>query len=977
MPNKKIVKPFWSWNDDLKEDELLHQIDVMKNNGIDGFFMHARGGLITPYMGDEWFHLVEACIKKAEKLGMEAWIYDENGWPSGFADGAVPKMGFDYQQKLLKVETVTDVQNLPKHILGIYKRLADGSFVQTELSETGNTVIYCTVNPYYTDLLNEKAVGYFIEKTHEQYFRRLTSYFGKSISGFFTDEPQYSVYNPPWTNELPDIFYNVYGYSLLKNLPCLFFETGDYKAVRSDFYGLVAKMFQNAYLKQIYDWCEAHRCKLTGHMMGEDGLYSQVRCTGGVMACYRYFHEPGIDWLGRQICSPIIPKQLGSVAKQLGRKTLSESFAMCGWDVSLNELKWISQWQFVNGVTAFCPHLEGYSLRGARKRDYPASLFSQLPWFNEVNSYFTEYIGRVGELLDEGTEKAPLLVLQPMQSAYIAFNPQSPNDVKALDCRYADAMQGLSDRHILHHYGDETIIAEYGSVAESVLKVGQCEYRAVLLPYVTSMTEATYELLKRFGGNGGKIFALDNCFSMVDGRRISKNELAPFITVVSSLDELRTALKEYRFASCSDGIAENGNIHYTERIFKDGEHLYYFVNLSKEPQHTEISLFENDACIYSPVKNNCIAVPFKNKDDRIAFSYDFAPYGSVLIKCGVKESISPVCNDIVCSVDLKDEWQIKTCSPNALTLDFCKYRIDDGDWQNPCTVIQLQQKLLQLKKPCKIEMEFSFRIEQNGLPDDLSLCMENPQLYRIEINGKPFEFSAEGYFVDKSIVKCNIAPHVKSGVNTIGLSCNYYQSPKVYEVLFAPDMCASERNKLTYDTELESIYLVGSFGVKNDAPYSYGERRAIHTSGDFCLTSLPKTVNATHITESGFWFFSGALELTQRVIVSKDIKKRYRLSVEQLNAPAAKVFVNGNFIGILGFAPYCLDITDLLINGENEIEIKLFSGNRNLLGPHHKPLGESYTVCPDTFTDKNGWSDNPDFQPWTDSYSFVRFGFKP
>lgn len=314
----------------------------------------------------------------------------------------------------------------------------------------------------------------------------------------------------------------------------------------------------------------------------------------------------------------------------------------------------------------------------------------------------------------------------------------------------------------------------------------------------------------------------------------------------------------------------------------DPQRTFYHVSMLMQKYYgcslefiTEISLFENDACIYSPVKNNCIAVPFKNKDDRIAFSYDFAPYGSVLIKCGVKESISPVCNDIVCSVDLKDEWQIKTCSPNALALDFCKYRIDDGGWQNPCTVIQLQQRLLQLKKPCKTEMEFSFRIEQNGLPDDLSLCMENPQLYRIEINGKPFEFSAEGYFVDKSIVKCNIAPHVKSGVNTIGLSCNYYQSPKVYEVLFAPDMCASERNKLTYDTELESIYLVGSFGVKNDAPYSYGERRAIHTSGDFCLTSLPKTVNATHITESGFWFFLGALELTQRVIVSKDISEVY------------------------------------------------------------------------------------------------------
>ena len=98
MLPKNIVKPFWSWNDSLEKEELCRQIDLMKQNGIDGFFMHARGGLVTEYMSDEWFDCIEACIKQAEKLGMEAWAYDENGWPSGFADGAVPALGEEYVQ---------------------------------------------------------------------------------------------------------------------------------------------------------------------------------------------------------------------------------------------------------------------------------------------------------------------------------------------------------------------------------------------------------------------------------------------------------------------------------------------------------------------------------------------------------------------------------------------------------------------------------------------------------------------------------------------------------------------------------------------------------------------------------------------------------------------------------------------------------------------------------------------------------------
>ena len=79
--------PFWSWNDRLEEGELRRQIGRMQELGMSGFFMHARGGLETEYLSDEWFHAVNVCIDEAKKRGMEAWSYDENGWPSGFAGG--------------------------------------------------------------------------------------------------------------------------------------------------------------------------------------------------------------------------------------------------------------------------------------------------------------------------------------------------------------------------------------------------------------------------------------------------------------------------------------------------------------------------------------------------------------------------------------------------------------------------------------------------------------------------------------------------------------------------------------------------------------------------------------------------------------------------------------------------------------------------------------------------------------------------
>ena len=81
--------PFWSWNDKLEPDELRRQIGAMQDAGMGGFFMHARGGLETEYLSEDWFRAVEASVDEAKKRGMQAWCYDENGWPSGRKTGRI------------------------------------------------------------------------------------------------------------------------------------------------------------------------------------------------------------------------------------------------------------------------------------------------------------------------------------------------------------------------------------------------------------------------------------------------------------------------------------------------------------------------------------------------------------------------------------------------------------------------------------------------------------------------------------------------------------------------------------------------------------------------------------------------------------------------------------------------------------------------------------------------------------------------
>ena len=100
--NEFRAKPFWSWNGKLEIEEIKRQVDVLKEMGFGGYFMHSRVGLITEYLGDEWFDIINACAEYGDKVEMENWLYDEDRWPSGTAGGIVTE-NKEYRQKFIRM----------------------------------------------------------------------------------------------------------------------------------------------------------------------------------------------------------------------------------------------------------------------------------------------------------------------------------------------------------------------------------------------------------------------------------------------------------------------------------------------------------------------------------------------------------------------------------------------------------------------------------------------------------------------------------------------------------------------------------------------------------------------------------------------------------------------------------------------------------------------------------------------------------
>ena len=120
----------------------------------------------------------------------------------------------------------------------------------------------------------------------------------------------------------------------------------------------------------------------------------------------------------------------------VGQKhVITETFACAGWDVTPKELKRIAEWQYVNGVNQMCQHLYPYSIRGQRKRDYPAFYSEHNPWVKAEFRAFNDYFTALGCMLADSREEAPVAIVHPIHAAYLTYKHNDPHSVEALDAR--------------------------------------------------------------------------------------------------------------------------------------------------------------------------------------------------------------------------------------------------------------------------------------------------------------------------------------------------------------------------------------------------------------------------------------------------------------------------------------------------------------------------------------------------------------
>ena len=893
IPKEYRPVPFWSWNEKLKISETVEQIDRMNGQGIGGFFMHARGGLQTEYMGEDWFENIEASIKRCEENGMHAWAYDENGWPSGFGGGIVNGMGIDYQQKYLRFsENIFDDKNT--------------------IINKGGYHFYFDVNPYYVDTLDKKVIKCFIDSIYEPYYEK----FAGRLDGFFTDEPQISRKGIPWSFIIPDEYKKAYGENILDKLIELFKPVGDYKNTRIKYFKLITELFSKNFVKQIYDWCNGHGFKLTGHLVLEETFYSQIVSNGACMPHYEYFSIPGMDWLRRHNTPSLTPYQVGSVARQTGKKqVLSETFAMCGHNVGHDELKWIYEYQMVRGINLLCQHLEGYSNRGIRKRDYPPAMYIQQPWWEDYKM-FNDAMSRIGMLLSEGDDMVDVLVIHPQTTAWTMYDDTSECEER-IDNFYNDFMNKLitlEKKHVNFHLGDEIMIERHGKVDGKCFIIGEKRYSKVIVPDNKVLFDNTLNLLEQYKLNGGII---------TDFNKIDVNDII--------------------------NIPE---ITYCQRHYNDFD-LYYFVN-STENTYT--------ASIKTGNKVMDLVTGELNDFDG---THTFRKYESLVVidDHGKRKSSAEKEKDSI--IALSGEWDIVSSTENAITLDYCDYYFDGVLEEKDGYVLDAMYRALDKKKPVKIKMEYKVMAEYK--PENIFLVIETPEIFKITINGRSLNKKACGYYKDKSFKRIDISDCFRIGENSIIVEADFKQSEQVYENVEKSKIFESEKNKLTFDMEIEQIYLVGDFSVRTDGKFTELERNACRYKGKFIIAAPKKKITLKNIERQGFPFFAGAITVRKTIGRTNNI-----IDFSKCGINVVKIKVNGNHVKTLMWEPYKVDISQYLTEETNEIELVLINNLRNLLGPFHLIEGETYKCSPASFyKEKCIWNMGANDAAWSRDYCFA------
>jgi len=963
--------PFWAWNCRLDKGQLLKQIAGFKKMGMGGFHIHCRIGLDTEYLGEEFFSCVRACKEEAEKQNMLCWLYDEDRWPSGSAGGTITK-GPENRTRFLVFSpaeyhetreeaynsTAGAVRSENRLLLGKYKIILNEEGYLTGYERVADDFandadIWCACleisgdtpwfnNQAYVNTLDKNAIDQFIQSTHEKYYAELKDGFGSVIPAIFTDEPQTchkeALNSPfekrpviiPFTDDFDETFQQTFGLALLDHLPELFWEMDGpaVSQVRYYYHRHVCERFSQAFGDNVGDWCKKHGILLTGHMMHEITLHSQTMAAGEVMRPLKGFGLPGIDMLcdRRELSTA---KQAQSVARQLGREgVMSELYGVTGWAFDFRNHKLAGDWQAALGVTVRVPHLTWVSMEGEAKRDYPASIGYQSPWYEEY-PYIENHFARLNTALTRGVPAVRVGVIHPVESYWLYWGNQEQTSVvrQTLEANFENIIKWLLFGLIDFDFISEAILSEEEDDVGPGFKVGKMSYEVIIIPECRTLRSSTFKALAAFAASGGKVIFAGQPPKYLDAKESSlPSELAEkCFQIPYERGCLLEALEPYRDIDIKDRKTGSRGSNLFYQLRNDGDRKWIFICHVNKPLNEHICGLEEweikikgeyKPVIYDTINGEITPITAEYKNGNTLITYYCSQHDSLLL--ALDKKTDELCGSKPSYIIPKNKKYLPQPKsyileePNVMLLDMAEYSFDDGEWQEEDEILRIDNKFRQkLNYPLRMEalaqpwvqpggheskntLRLRFKIDCSIEVNQPIFAMERPENARIYLNGSSIPSKAHGWYVDESIQKVPLSKLIK-GENILEIT-----------IPFGPK------------TNVEWCYLLGDFGVQ-----VCGRKKRI--------IEAPKKIYYGDFTQQGLPFYAG------NIIYEIPVECRagcLYLETSHYRGALVQVELDGGKVGNIVLAPYQINCGHIE-EGAHTLRLKIFGNRSNAFGAVH------------------------------------------
>lgn len=690
MEARRLTGPlFWLHGDDNETKERLEMYLGKVAEGHNGSFC-TESRPHSDWLGPRWYQDLDICLQRAKQLDLKMWIFDERWWPSQTVAGRVPP---EYGAKVL--DTTSIAIDGPKHVslngfddhfvAAIAGKPVGDALDPDSLIDLKSFIKDGTLNwdapqgkwlvmtftwalgpnarqkgDRTVDGASQDCVDWFLQTVYQPHYDRFKDDFGKTIVGFFYDEPETQG---DWGTELSKVFAER-GIDEKKALVAWKFKlAGDEQiAARYAYIDALGEAWGRTMYGSTLKWCEDRGVDFIGHFMEHHGLYLDHGLGAiNLFQMQKYNTMGGMDlvcqqlWPGeRRHGAYQLPKLTSSISHAYGKKddlAMTEIFGAYGQGITYPQMKWLCDWHQVRGVNFMITH--SFNPKAPNDTDCPPYFYNggeEPRW--PLYRVWADYTNRLSLMLTGGKHVCPIAFLFCGQSKYVGktVTPEGMTGViqdALYDCDW-----------IPYEVFDKDMGFE-----GLALTLRDERYKVLIVPPVEAIPYPTLQKVKAFFDNGGIVLGYDFLPSQSATLGRTSTEVAALVEAVwgsgepgleprktteaggrSYLLPANTTPKELVSVLAGDSWIEpvldvhegetDGWLHVLHRV-KSGRDVYFICNQQHEGEAKRF-IFRASAHgtpeRWDPMRNEITAVSHaSDKEGLVEFSLTLEPMESALI----------------------------------------------------------------------------------------------------------------------------------------------------------------------------------------------------------------------------------------------------------------------------------------------------------------------------------------------------------